>query len=172
MPAKTAKKAKTARAAETVSTVETLKQAFTNFTGKLEMPKLEMPGSARDFVKRSAVTASEKAAEAHDFAQSAAGKTEQAITAIVNGGAKITRNVMQASFENLEAVLVNVQKTAEAKSLSEAAQLQADFIRDYTKANFNRLRSAADAVRETSAENAAMLQAEFAKYNPFMKKAA
>lgn len=165
--AKTGSAAKTSRAAEAFSPVETVKQAFSNFTGKLEMP-----GSARDFVTRAAVTASERAAEAHKFADTATGKAEMAFTTIVGGSAKITRNLLQVSFENLEATLTVVQQVAAAKSLSEALQIQADFARDYTKANYNRIREAAETIKETVQDGAKTVQAEMSKYNPFMKQAA
>jgi hypothetical protein len=133
--------------------------------------KIEVPEAARDFVKRSASTAKTRAEEAHEGANNVTARIEKALTTIVNGGANITRNLLQAGHENLVHTLATVEKVAAAKSPKEAFEIQTNFAREYTRINFGRVRDAAEAVQVQMTDGAKALQGEIAKILPSRKAA-
>lgn len=154
-------------AAQTTAPFTQVFEAITNATRKIEVPE-----AARDFVKRTAVNAKERAVEAHEGATNATVSVEKALTSIVNGGAAITRSFLQAGHDNLVATLATVEKIAAAQSPNEALQIQIDFARENTQANVERLREAAEVVRAKLSEGAEVVRAEIAKVMPAARKAA
>lgn len=133
--------------------------------------KIEVPEAARDYVKRTAANAKSRAVEAHDGANNATATVEKTLTTIVNGGATITRNLLQAGHDNLVATLATVEKVAAAKSPKEAFEIQVDFARDYTRTNVDRIRNAAEVVQAKVTDGAKALQAEIIKILPSRKAA-
>jgi hypothetical protein len=142
-------------------------EAISNATRQIQVPE-----AARDFVKRTAVNAKERAVEAHDGATNATASVEKALISLVNGGAAVTRSLLQAGHENLVATLATVEKVAAAQSAQEAIQIQIDFARDNTRANVERIRDAAEFVRGKLTEGAEAVRADIAKVMPAMRKAA
>lgn len=132
-----------------------IQDAFENVQAKLEVPAV-----ARDFVKRTAATARERAESAHSGAANVADGVEKFATSMVAGYATLTRGMLDMALANVQQSLSTVEKLAGTVSVNEAVQLQADFLRDNAQANFDRLRDAAENSRTTFAHSAQIVQAE------------
>ncbi len=132
--------------------------------------KLEVPAAARDFVTRTASSAKERAESVHTGATNATASAEKFATSVVGGYANLTRGLLDMTLANVQHTLATVEKIAAAKSVNEAVQLQADFVRENARANFDRIRGAAETARTTVTEGAQAVQAEFSKF--YGKKAA
>ena len=116
--------------------------AFASISETIEQvqSKMEVPAAARDFVKRTAGTAKERAESLHNGATDVATRAEKFTTAFVGGYA------------------------------NEAVQIQADYVRESARANFERAKNAAETARETVVEGAKTVQAEVSAL--YTKKAA
>jgi len=140
-------------------TIASIQNAFENVQSKLEVP-----AAARDFVKRTASSAKERAESVHSGAANVANGVEKFATSIVGGYANLTRGLLDMTLANVQHTLSTVEKLAGAKSLNEAVQLQADFVRENARANFERVRNAADTARTTVTEGVQTAQAEISKF--------
>lgn len=134
--------------------------------------KIEVPAAAREFVQRATSTAKERAESVHEGASNVANSAEKLATSFVGGYANFTRGLIDAAFDNVRHTLETVEKVAAAKSASEAVQIQADFLRDNAKANYERLRGAAEAARTVVVDGAEQVRGELARFNPYAAKAA
>ncbi len=77
---------------ETNSVLNNFKDAFAPVTDALKnFQNMEVPEAARDFVKRTASTAKERAAEIHTGAEKVTGAIETAVAGSVSETAKISR---------------------------------------------------------------------------------
>jgi hypothetical protein len=135
---------------------------FSSFQNAFEniQARLEVPAAARDFVKRSASSTRERAETVHSGATNG---VEKFATSIVGGYADLTRGLLDMTLANVQHSLSAVEKLAGAKSMNEAVQLQADFIRDNGQANLDRVRTTAEKARNSLAEGVQTLQAEIFK---------
>jgi hypothetical protein len=163
MTTKTTAKTKTAAAGY----FEQVRDAFENVTSKIEVP-----GVARDFVTRTASSASERAEQVHATAGKLTDGAEKLANSFVGGYANFTRGLLDMTLANVQHALSTVEKVAGAKSLSEAVQLQADYVRDNARANYERVRGAAENVRTVVTDGAKTVQAEIGKIYDLGKKAA
>lgn len=134
--------------------------------------RVEVPAAAREFVQRTAATVKERAESVHQGANDVATSAEKLATAFVGGYANFTRGLIDATFANVQHAFSTVERLAAAKTLSEAVQVQADYVRDNVKANYERVRSAAETARVTAAEGAEKVREELSRLNPYAKKAA
>lgn len=139
--------------------VNSIQSAFDNVQSKLEVP-----AAARDFVKRTTSSAKERAESVHSGVADATNTVEKFATSIVGGYANLTRGLLDMTLANVQHTLTTVEKIAGAKSLNEAVQLQADFVRENARANFERVRNAAETARTTVTEGAQTVQAEISKF--------
>jgi hypothetical protein len=151
--------------AKTAQTNETASSTFASFNDAFEtiQSKVEVPAAARDFVKRTAASAKERAEGVQAGAIELTNTVEKYATAFVGGYANVARGLVDATFANVEHALVTVEKLAGAKSANEAIQLQADYARESARANFERARNAAETVRATVMDSAKTAQADFSK---------
>ncbi|OQW55612.1 MAG: phasin [Proteobacteria bacterium SG_bin9] len=109
---------------------DTVKSAFAPVTDALKnIQTMEVPEAARDFVKRAAGTAKERAADVHAGAEKLTASVETAVAGSVTESAKISRTIQQAIYQDVEAFFNGIDKLASAKSLSEAFQIQNDLVR-------------------------------------------
>jgi phasin len=108
---------------ETNTAFEGFKDAFKN------IQNLEVPEAAREFVKKSANTAKERAADAYTGSEKVTAVIETAVAESVSEVAKISRNIQQALYQDAEAFFSGIDKLASAKSLNEAVQIQSDLVR-------------------------------------------
>lgn len=135
-----------------------VRDAIENVQGKLEVPV-----AARDFVKRSATTAKERAEAAHTGALNVTGSVERLATSFVGGYASVVRGLFDATLANVQHSLETVEKVAGAKSLNEAVQIQADFVRENLRANYDLAKNAAENARGMVTDGAKAVQGEFSK---------
>lgn len=158
---------KTTAAADASTYMDSVKETI-----ETVQSKMEVPAAAREFVQRAAATVKERAASVHTGANDVATGAERLATSFVGGYANFVRGVVDATFANVQHALDTVEKVAGAKTVNEAAQVQADFVRESAKANYERVRSAAETARTVITDGAGQVQAELAKLNPYAKKAA
>src|ERR1700761_3119224 len=115
---------------ETNSAFETVRDAFAPVTDVLKnLQTLEVPEVARDFVKKQAETAKERAADFHAGSEKVTAAIETAVAGSVTEAAKISRQIQQALYQDAEAFFAGIDKLASAKSLNEAVQIQSDLVR-------------------------------------------
>jgi phasin len=149
---------------ETNSPLSALKDAFAPVTDALKnLQNMEVPEAARDFVKRTASTAKERAAEIHTGADKFTGVIETAVAGSVSETAKISRNIQQAIYEDAEAFFSSLDKLASAKSLNEAVQIQSDLIRSRSEVAMARAKSASEYVTKLFADGAKTAQDNLSK---------
>ncbi len=110
---------------DTNSVLNSVKEAFAPVTDALKnLQNLEVPEAARDFVKKTAGTAKERAADLHAGTEKVTDAIETAVAGSVSEAAKISRNIQQAIYQDTEAFFAGIDKLASAKSLNEAVQIQ------------------------------------------------
>jgi len=89
---------------ETNSVLNTVKEAFAPVTEALKnLQNMEVPEAAREFVKKTAGTAKERAADLHAGSEKVTAAIETAVTGSVSEAAKISRNIQQAIYQDTEA---------------------------------------------------------------------
>src|ERR1700751_2138533 len=115
---------------ETNTVFNTFKDAFAPVTEAFKnFQNMEVPEAAREFVKKQAETAKERAADFYAGSEKATDAIESAVAGSVSEAAKISRNIQQALYQDAEAFFAGIDKLASAKSLSEAAQIQSELVR-------------------------------------------
>src|SRR6266851_5601984 len=106
---------------ETKTAYDTVKEAFAPVSDALKnLQTTEVPEAARDFVKRTANTAKERAADVYAGSEKVTAAIETAVADSVSEAAKISRNIQQALYQDAEAFFVGIDKLASAKSTNEA----------------------------------------------------
>src|SRR6202162_4890128 len=116
--------------AQTNSVLNTVKEAFAPVTDALKnLQNMEVPEAAREFVKKTAGTAKERAADLYAGSEKATDAIETAVAGSVSEAAKISRNIQQALYQDAEAFFAGIDRLASAKSLNEAVQIQSDMVR-------------------------------------------
>ena len=134
--------------------------AFKNFQG------LEVPEATREFLKRQASTAKEKAAEALAGSEKVTAAIESAAADSVSEVAKISRNIQQAIYQDTEAFFAGIDKLVSAKSLNEAVQIQSDLARAQGEVVVSRAKSTAEYLGKLVANGAKTAQDNLTKvYN-------
>ena len=158
--------------AKTTRTASAAQDPMASITEAFEtvQAKLEVPAAAREFVKCTAGAAQERAESVHESLATATDKVESLTTAFVGNYAGFARGLVDASLANVQHALTTVEKVAGAKSLNEALQIQADYVRESARSNFERVKDAAEAARTTVADGAKTLQSEISAL--YTKKAA
>src|ERR1700693_2605502 len=152
---------------ETNTVLDGVKEAFAPVTEALKnLQNMEVPEAAREFVKKTANTAKDRAAEAFAGPKKAPDATEAAATASVSEPAKISRNIQQALYQDAEAFFAGIEKLASAKSLNEAVQIQSDMVRARGEVFISRAKSTTEYLGKLVADGAKTAQDNFSKvYN-------
>ncbi|MEP5730560.1 MAG: phasin family protein [Sulfitobacter sp.] len=127
---------------------------------------------AREFVKRTADSAQERAQNAFDTSKTYNTQIEDTLKRAATGYVNILGGIAEAAFSNVNHTLAAVEKLAEAKSVSDAVQIQTEFVREHSAQNMEHVRSAYDYVRDVAAENAGSLRDGYAKIWPSSEKKA
>jgi phasin len=149
---------------DTNSVLNTVKQAFAPVTDALKnIQSLEVPEAAREFVKKSAGTAIERAADLYAGSEKATTAIETAVAGSVSEAAKISRNIQQALYQDAQAFFAGVDKLASAKSLNEAMQIQSDMVRARGEVLVSRAKSTTEYLGKLVADGAKSAQDNFAK---------
>jgi len=128
--------------------------------------------STREFVKRSAASAKERSDTFYDNSTKLNSGLEKALGRAVTGYVGFLGNIAEAAHANVTHALTTTEKLAAAKTLSEAAQIQADYIRENTSANVERVRDAVSTTREVLMEGVEVVRENASKAWPYGKEAA
>ncbi len=152
---------------ETANVYDTVKQAFAPVTEAFaKLQNMEVPEAAREFVKKQAETAKERAADVYAGSEKVTAAIETAVTNSVSEAAKISRNIQQAMYQDAEAFFAGLDKLASAKSLNEAVQIQSDLARARGEVFVSRAKSTTEYLGKLVANGAKTAQDNFAKvYN-------
>jgi len=152
---------------ETNTVFDSVKQAFAPVTDALKnLQTMEVPEAARDFVKRTANTAKERAADVYAGSEKVTAAIETAVADSVSEAAKISRNIQQALYQDAEAFFSGIDKLASAKSLNEAVQIQSDLARSRGEVLVSRAKSTTEYLGKLVADGAKTAQDNLAKvYN-------
>jgi phasin len=149
---------------DTNSVLNSVKEAFAPVTDALKnLQNLEVPEAARDFVKKSASTAKDRAADLHAGSEKVTAAIETAVAGSVTEAAKISRNIQDALYQDAEAFFAGIDRLASAKSFSEAVQIQSDMVRSRGEVFMSRAKSTADYLGKLAAEGAKTAQDNFSK---------
>ena len=127
--------------------------------------------SAREMVRRSAATAKERSDDVFEGTEKFNSGLESTMNRMVGGYVTILGGIAKATHDNVNRALTTVEKLANARSMSEAVKIQADYIRENTNANIENLRTAANVTRETVAEGTATVRDAASKAWPYGKAA-
>ncbi|MDN4987812.1 phasin [Bradyrhizobium arachidis] len=145
---------------ETNTAFEGFKDAFKN------IQNLEVPEAAREFVKKTANTAKDRAAEVFAGSERVTAAVENAVTESVTEAGKISRNIQQAIYDDAQAFFAGIDQLASAKSFSEAVEIQSSLLRARGEAFVSRTKATADYLGKLAANGAKSAQDNFAKvYN-------
>jgi phasin len=152
---------------ETNTVFDTVKEAFAPVTDAFKnLQNMEVPEAARDFVKRSANTAKERAADVYAGSEKVTAAIETAVADSVSEAAKISRNIQQALYQDAEAFFAGIDKLASAKSLNEVVQIQSDLARARGEVFISRAKSTTEYLGKLVANGAKTAQDNFTKvYN-------
>jgi phasin len=142
---------------ETNTAFEGFKDAFKN------IQNLEVPEAAREFVKKTANTAKDRAAEVFAGSERVTAAVENAVTESVTEAGKISRNIQQAIYEDAEAFFSGIDSLASAKSFSEAVEIQSSLLRARGEAFVSRAKATTDYLGKLAANGAKSAQDNFAK---------
>ena len=142
---------------ETNAAFEGFKDAFKN------IQNLEVPEAAREFVKKTANTAKDRAAEVFAGSERVTAAIENAVTDSVSEAGKISRNIQQAIYEDAEAFFAGIDKLASAKSISEAVEIQSGLLRARGEVFVSRAKATTDYLGKLAANGAKSAQDNFAK---------
>ena len=146
---------------ETNSVLNSVKDAFAPVTDAFK--NLEVPEAARDFVKKTANTAKERAADLHAGSEKVTDVIESAVTGSVSEAAKISRTIQQAIYQDAEAFFAGIDKLASAKSLNEAVQIQSEMVRARGELFVSRAKSTTEYLGKLLADGAKTAQDNFSK---------
>jgi len=151
----------------TQTVFDTVKDAFAPVTEAFtKLQNMEVPEAAREFVKKQAETAKERAADLYAGSEKATDAFETAVTGSVSEAAKITRNIQQAIYQDAEAFFAGIDKLASAKSINEAVQIQSDMLRARGEVLVSRAKASTEYLGKLVADGARNAQDNFAKvYN-------
>ena len=149
---------------ETNSVLNSVKEAFAPVTEAFtKLQNMEVPEAAREFVKKQAETAKERAADVYAGSEKVTAAIETAVADSVSEAAKISRNIQQAIYQDTEAFFAGIDKLASAKSLNEAVQIQSDLARAQGEVVVSRAKSSAEYLGKLVANGAKTAQDNFAK---------
>ena len=157
---------------ETNPLLNSVKEAFAPVTDALKnLQNLEVPEAARDFVKKTAGTAKERAADLHAGTEKVTDAIETAVAGSVSEAAKISRNIQQAIYQDTEAFFAGIDKLASAKSINEAVQIQSDLVRERGELLVSRAKSSTEYLGKLVADGAKTAQDNFSKAASYGKSA-
>src|SRR5438477_7133660 len=125
--------------------LDSVKEAFAPVTEAFKnFQNMEVPEAAREFVKKTATTAKDRAADALAGSEKVTAAIETAVADSVSEAAKISRNIQQAMYQDAEAFFEGLDKLASAKTVTEAFQIQSELIRARSEAFVTRAKSSTE----------------------------
>src|SRR5271168_1572374 len=149
---------------ETNPVLDSVKEAFAPVTEALKnLQNMEVPEAAREFVKKSANTAKDRAADVLAGSEKVTAAIETAAAESVSEAAKISRNIQQALYQDAEAFFAGVDKLATAKSFNEAVQIQSDLLRAHGETVVSRAKASTEYLGKLVTEGAKTAQDNLTK---------
>jgi len=140
-------------------------EALVKALGGLEN-RFEIPQAAREFVKRGAAAAKDRSTDLRVGADKVTGAIEAALLSAVNAMADFNRKIVDAAHQDAEASLAAIDRLASAKSLAEAYQVSADYLREQREVGVARAKSVAQFASTKTSESFQAVQDGFAKVMP------
>ena len=157
---------------ETNSVLNSVKEAFAPVTEAFaKLQTLEVPEATRDFVKRAAGTAQDKAAAFHAGSEKVTSAVETAVSNSLSEAGKISRNFQDAIYQDVASFFAGIDKLASAKSLNEAVQIQSDLVRAHGEVLVSRAKSSTEYLGNLVADGARTAQENLAKATSYAKSA-
>src|SRR4051812_22476529 len=157
---------------QTNAMLDSVKQAFAPVTEAFsKLQTMEVPEATRDFVKRAAGTAQEKAANFHAGSEKLTGVIETAVTHSVGEAARISRNIQTAVYEDFASFFAGIDKLASARSFNEAVQIQTDLMRSHGEVLAARARSSTEYLGKLVTDGARTAQENLSKASSYAKSA-
>lgn len=150
---------------ETNSVLNNVKDAFA------KLQNMEVPEATRDFVKRAAGTAKDKAADFQANSEKVTAAIESAVTNSVSEATKVSRNIQDAFYADVQSFFAGIDRLASAKSFSEAFQVQTDLVRAHGEVLSLRAKASTEYLGKLVSEGAKTAQDNFAKATSFAKSA-
>ena len=149
---------------ETNTVLDSVKEAFAPVTEAFKnFQNMEVPEAAREFVKKTATTAKDRAADAFAGSEKVTAAIETAVADSVSEAAKISRNIQQAMYQDAEAFFEGLDKLASAKTVSEAFQIQSELLRSRSEAFVTRAKSSTEYLSKLAANSAKTAQDNLSK---------
>ena len=149
---------------ETNTVLDSVKEAFAPVTEAFKnFQNMEVPEAAREFVKKTATTAKDRAADALAGSEKVTAAIETAVADSVSEAAKISRNIQQAMYQDAEAFFEGLDKLASAKTVSEAFQIQSELVRARSEAFVTRAKSSTEYLSKLAANSAKTAQDNLSK---------
>ena len=149
---------------QTNTVLDSVKEAFAPVTEAFtKLQNMEVPEAAREFVKKTATTAKDRAADAFAGSEKVTAAIETAVADSVSEAAKISRNIQQAMYQDAEAFFAGLDKLASAKTVSEAFQIQSELIRSRSEAFVSRAKSSTEYLSKLAANSAKTAQDNLSK---------
>jgi len=144
--------------------LDSVKEAFAPVTEALKnLQNLEVPEAAREFVKKTANTAKDRAADVFAGSEKVTAAIETAAADSVSEAAKISRTIQQAIYQDVEAFFAGIDRLASAKSLNEAVQIQSDMARARGEVLVTRAKATTEYLGKLVANGAKTAQDNLAK---------
>lgn len=113
---------------------------------------------AREMVKRSTATAKERADNVYTSTKKYNADVENVLVRAAHGYANILGSVAEAAYVNVKRGISAAEALAEAKTFSEALQIQTDYVREQSQCSLDNARSAVAYVRDVVTENGEALR--------------
>jgi len=151
------------------SVLDGVKQAFAPVTDAIK--NMEVPEAARDFVKRAATTAKDRATDLHTGSEKVTAAIETAVSGSVSEAAKVTRTIQEAMYQDAQAFFSGIEQLAGAKSLTDAFQIQSEMVRARGEVLVGRAKSTTDYLSKLVADGARTAQDNFSKVASYGKTA-
>lgn len=130
------------------------------------------PEAARDFVAGQAATAQQHAETAHEGVAEFNAQAEKTAVSLIGSYTSFTRSLIDMTAANIRDAFATVEKVASAKSLPDALKVQADFVRDSSKANFERFQHVSETAKDSMTQATAAARETAAKAWTSSNKAA
>ncbi|MCY0095717.1 phasin family protein [Hoeflea ulvae] len=125
--------------------------------------KIAVPEAARDFVAQQAATAQQRTEAAQQNAAELNAETEKAAVSLIGSYAGFTKSLIDMTTANVSHAFATVEKIAGAKTLPDAMKIQAEFVRDSSKANLDRFKEVSETATATMAQATASARDAAAK---------
>lgn len=114
--------------------------------------------TVREQVKQTTADAKAKTDEAHESAAKLNNDLSETTSRFISGYMGILGGIADATQANTARAMTAAEKMVSARSVSEVAEIQAEFLRDSTAANYDRAQAAFETGRDLVADSASAMR--------------